>query len=102
MSTRSSPAATALKLATNPEGQLSFDTKQLSAKAGSVTITLTNAAPVEHNVAIAEGSKVLASTPTFAGGAKSVTVKLKPGKYTFYCTVPGHRQAGMEGTLNVS
>jgi len=98
----SSPAATALKLATNPEGQLSYDAKQLSAKAGSVTITLTNAAPLEHNVAIAEGGKVLGATPTFAGGSKSVTVKLKPGKYTFYCTVPGHRQAGMEGTLTVS
>ncbi len=98
----SSPAATALKLAANPEGQLSYDTKQLSAKAGSVTITLSNAAPIEHNVAIAEGSKELGSTPTFAGGSKSVTIKLRPGKYTFYCTVPGHRQAGMEGTLTVS
>ncbi len=101
----SSPAAgntSSLKLAANPEGQLSYDTKQLSAKAGSVTITLTNASPVEHNVAIAEGTKVLGSTPTFAGASKPVTVTLKPGKYTFYCTVPGHRQAGMEGALSVS
>ncbi len=67
-----------------------------------MTITFTNASPVEHNVTIAEGGKVLGATPTFAGGSKSVTVTLKPGKYTFYCTVPGHRQAGMEGTLNVS
>lgn len=101
----SSPAAgntSSLKLAANPEGQLSYDTKQLSAKAGSVTITLTNASQLEHNVAIAEGTKVLGSTPTFAGGSKPVTVTLKTGKYTFYCTVPGHRQAGMEGTLTVS
>jgi len=101
----SSPAAgatSALKLAANPEGQLSFDTKQLSAKAGSITITFSNASPLEHNVAIAEGAKVLGSTPTFAGGSKQLTLTLKPGKYTFYCTVPGHRQAGMEGTLSVS
>lgn len=101
----SSPAAGAtssLKLAANPEGQLSFDTKQLSAKAGSVTITFSNASPLEHNVAIAEGAKVLGSTPTFAGGSKQLTLTLKPGKYTFYCTVPGHRQGGMEGTLTVS
>ena len=51
---------------------------------------------------IAEGSKVLGATPTFTGGTKAVTLKLKPGKYTFYCSVPGHRQAGMEGTLTVN
>jgi plastocyanin len=101
----SSPAASAatkLKLAANPAGQLAYDTKQLSAKAGTVTIEMTNMSPIEHDVAIAEGSKIVGQTPVFAGGAKSVTVKLKPGTYTFFCTVPGHRQAGMEGTLTVS
>ncbi len=101
----SSPASAAkssLKLATNAEGQLSYDTKQLSAKAGTVAIALANSSPVEHNLTIAEGTKVLGATPTFTGGSKAVTLKLKPGKYTFYCSVPGHRQAGMEGTLTVS
>lgn len=93
---------TSLNLAANPEGQLSYNTKQLSAKAGTVTITMANASPVEHNVTIAEGTKVLGATPSFAGGSKTVTLKLKPGKYTFFCSVPGHRQAGMEGTLTVS
>lgn len=101
----SSPAATAkteLKLATNPAGQLSYDTKQLSAKAGTVTISLTNTSPIEHDVAIAEGGKTLGQTPVFTGGSKQLTLKLKPGTYKFFCTVPGHRQAGMEGTLTVS
>lgn len=97
------PAAkTSLRLAANAEGQLSFDAKQLNAKAGSVTVTLANSSPLEHNLTIAQGGTVLGATPTFTGGAKSVTVKLKPGKYVFYCSVPGHRQAGMEGTLTVS
>ncbi len=102
----SSPAAgkagSSLALAANPSGELAYNTKQLSAKAGTVTITMTNMSPLEHNVTIAEGSKVLGATPTFKGGSKALTLKLKPGKYTFYCSVPGHRQAGMEGTLNVS
>jgi uncharacterized cupredoxin-like copper-binding protein len=101
----SSPAATAtseLKLAANPGGLLSFDAKQLSAKAGKVTIALTNASPLEHDVTIAQGSTVLGATPKFIGGSKAVTLNLKPGTYTFYCSVPGHRQAGMEGTLSVS
>jgi uncharacterized cupredoxin-like copper-binding protein len=101
----SSPAAgatTALKLAADPGGQLSYDTKQLTAKAGKVTITMTNMSPLEHDVAVAQGSKVLGVTPTFQGGSRTLTLSLKPGTYTFYCTVPGHRQAGMEGTLTVS
>ncbi|HLM86174.1 MAG TPA: plastocyanin/azurin family copper-binding protein [Solirubrobacteraceae bacterium] len=95
-------AGSSLKLAADPSGLLAYDTKQLSAKAGTVTITMTNMSPLEHNVAVAEGSKVLGTTPTFKAGSMTLTLKLKPGKYTFYCTVPGHRQAGMEGTLNVS
>jgi plastocyanin len=95
-------AGSSLALAANPSGELAYNTKQLSAKAGTVTITMTNMSPLEHNVTVAEGSKVLGATPTFKGGSKTLTLKLKPGKYTFYCSVPGHRQAGMEGTLNVS
>jgi plastocyanin len=100
----SSPAAHAssLKLAADSGGQLSYDTKQLSATAGSVTIAFANASPLPHNLTIAQGSTVLGATPTFAGGAKSLHLALKAGKYTFYCSVPGHRQAGMEGTLTVS
>jgi plastocyanin len=102
----SSPAGrqvtTSLKLAANPEGNLSYNTKTLSAKPGTVTITMENMSPVEHNVTVASGTTVLGATPTFAGGARTITLKLKPGTYTFYCSVPGHRQAGMEGTLTVS
>jgi plastocyanin len=100
----SSPAAaaTTLKLAANPAGQLAYTTKSLSAKAGKLTIDFSNASPVEHDVAIAQGSTVAGQTPVFTGGSKTLTVTLKPGSYTFYCTVPGHRAAGMEGTLTVS
>jgi plastocyanin len=98
----SGKAGTSLTLAANPSGLLAYNTKQLSAKAGTVTITMTNMSPLEHNVTVAEGSKVLGATPTFVGGTRTLTLNLKPGKYTFYCSVPGHRQAGMEGTLNVS
>ena len=100
----SSPAAavTTLKLAANPAGQLAYTTKSLSAKAGKVTIDFSNASPVEHDVAIAQGSTVAGQTPVFTGGSKTLTIMLKPGSYTFYCTVPGHRAAGMEGTLTVS
>jgi uncharacterized cupredoxin-like copper-binding protein len=45
--------------------------------------------------------QTVGATPTFEGGSKTVTVNVKPGTYKFFCSVPGHRQAGMEGTLTV-
>jgi uncharacterized cupredoxin-like copper-binding protein len=91
-----------LSLAANPEGQLKYDTSSLTAKAGSVTINFTNAAPLAHNVNIESASGgVVGATPTFQGGSKSLSVNLKPGKYKFFCSVPGHRAAGMEGSLTV-
>jgi plastocyanin len=97
------PAATATSLKLGATGaQLAYNTKALSAKAGSVTIAFANPSPLEHNVTVASGSSVLGATPTFIGGTKSLTLTLKVGTYTFYCSVPGHRQAGMEGTLTVS
>ena len=89
-------------LAAATGGQLAYDTKQLSTQAGTVTITFENASPLEHNVTIGQVRKVLGETPTFTNGTRSVTLNLKPGTYTFYCSVPGHRQAGMEGTLKVT
>jgi plastocyanin len=91
-----------LALSANPSGQLEYNTKTLTAKAGKVTIDFTNKAPLEHDVSIESSSgQALGSTPTFTGGTKTLSLELKPGTYKFFCTVPGHRQAGMEGTLTV-
>jgi uncharacterized cupredoxin-like copper-binding protein len=89
-------------VAANPEGMLKFEPTSLTAKAGKATIELNNSASIEHNLTLASSSgAVLAATPTFTGGSKTLSVTLKPGVYKFYCSVPGHRQGGMEGTLTV-
>jgi uncharacterized cupredoxin-like copper-binding protein len=44
---------------------------------------------------------VVGATPTFMGGTKTLKLTLKAGTYTYYCSVPGHRAAGMQGTLTV-
>ncbi|HEV2998045.1 MAG TPA: plastocyanin/azurin family copper-binding protein [Solirubrobacteraceae bacterium] len=99
----SAPSSTRLALAADPSGALSYTAKRLDTKAGRVGIVLTNASPVPHNLTVATaGGTVLGATPTFQGGSQTLTLGLRPGKYVFYCSVPGHRQAGMEGTLTIS
>jgi plastocyanin len=92
---------TTLQLAADPNGALSFDKDTLDAPAGAVTIELTNESSVGHNVEV-EGNGVEEQSDTITDDTTSLTVDLEPGTYEFYCAVPGHREAGMEGTLTVS
>jgi plastocyanin len=100
----SSPSASShLSIAANPGGALKFDKSSLTAKAGKVTITFTNKAPEGHNFTLeSSGGQKIGATPTFEGGSKTLTVSLKPGKYMYMCTVPGHAMGGMTGTLTVT
>jgi plastocyanin len=91
-----------VSLAADPSGQLAYNTKSLTAKAGKVVIDFTNASSLGHNVTVESSTgQTVGATPTFQGGSKTLGVTLKAGTYKFYCSVPGHRQAGMEGTLTV-
>ena len=89
-----------LALAAPQDGSLTFDPKELEAKAGTVTIDFDNPSTAQHAVQI-EGNGVNEASDTVAEDKTSVTADLKAGKYTFYCPVSDHRQEGMEGTLTV-
>jgi plastocyanin len=81
---------------------LAYTSDTATAKAGEVTVDFTNPQPLAHDVAIEDaGGKTVGKTELVTEGSGSAVVNLKPGEYTFYCTVPGHREAGMEGTLTV-
>jgi plastocyanin len=91
-----------IKFEANPEGQLMFTTMKASGKAGDDTIDFVNPSTTPHNVAIETSSgKKLAETKTIGKGETSTKVELEPGTYTFYCSIPGHREGGMEGTLTI-
>jgi len=91
-----------LEIEADPNGELAFTTTKASAKAGEVTIDFNNPQSLTHDVAIEDSSgKEVGKTELIGQGETSATVNLKPGTYHYYCTVPGHREAGMEGTLTV-
>jgi plastocyanin len=92
-----------LALEANPQGLLRYTVNKATATAGAITITMTNKSGIAHNLAIQVGTSgaVLKATPISATGTHSISLNLKPGNYTFFCEVPGHRAAGMLGTLTV-
>jgi uncharacterized cupredoxin-like copper-binding protein len=86
----------------DPNGALAYTVTEASTEAGKVEIELVNDAAVPHDVAIEDSDgETIGKTDTITESSTSTTVDLEPGTYTFYCSVPGHRQAGMEGTLTV-
>ena len=91
-----------VKFETDPSGELAYTTKSATAKAGEVTVEFNNPQALTHDVAIESSSgEEVGATELIAEGSDSTTVNLKPGTYHYFCTVPGHREAGMEGTLTV-
>jgi plastocyanin len=91
-----------VKFEADPGGELAYTTTSATAKAGKVTVDFKNPQALTHDVQIedAQGEEV-GGTELIASGEDSTTVDLKPGTYTYFCSVPGHREAGMEGTLTV-
>ena len=91
-----------IKVEADPSGQLAYTTGDLETKAGVVTIDFDNPAAVGHDVRIEDSSgSDLGGTSVITESSETAEVELEPGAYTYFCSVPGHRQAGMEATLTV-
>jgi plastocyanin len=91
-----------LSVEADPGGELAYTTTEATAKAGKVTVDFNNPQSLTHDVAIEdEKGETVGQTELVGQGETSTTVNLKPGTYHYFCTVPGHREAGMEGTLTV-
>jgi plastocyanin len=92
----------ALEFEADPSGELAYTSTSETSKAGEVTVDFKNPQGLSHDVAIEDSKgETVGKTDVIGEGETSTKVNLKPGDYTFYCSVPGHREAGMEGTLTV-
>jgi mono/diheme cytochrome c family protein len=97
-----------LEIPADPTGQLAYATNKASASAGPVSISMPNMSGVSHNIAVEAGAHeatgggpVIAASSFVTKGTASIKVTLKPGTYTFFCQAPGHRPAGMFGSITV-
>ena len=90
-----------LRVSADRGGQLAFSRPTLEASAGAVTIEMDNPARIRHNVAIEGNGVEVEGQSVDPGGTSTVSADLGPGIYEFYCSVLGHREGGMTGTLTV-
>jgi len=87
---------------TAPVSGLRYDQKVVHARAGRIKVVFLNRSALKHNVNVESGETELGHSAIVTHGTTSFFVTLKAGKYNFYCSVPGHEDAGMHGTLVVS
>ena len=95
-------AAGAIEISADESNALRFNVTELSAEAGTVTISMANPSALPHNVAIKGNGVDEKGEIVGSGGTSTVSADLAAGTYTFYCSVPGHEQGGMTGTLTVT
>lgn len=87
----------------DPEGGLAYTVTEETTAPGKVTVDFNNPQPVAHDIAFEDSAgKQVGATEVITEDEDSTEVEFKAGEeYTFYCSVPGHREGGMEGTLTV-
>ena len=87
---------------------LKFTPPTIQAKVGQpIKIVLENKGAIEHDIAFPtiKADKPAATLRATAKPGQTVTLEFTPtakGNYEYICTVPGHKEAGMKGTLNVA
>jgi plastocyanin len=81
--------------------QLAYVTDKATAEAGDLTIKSPNPSATPHNIALEGNGVEEIGDVVQDGGVSEIQATVKAGEYTFYCSVQGHREGGMEGTLTV-
>lgn len=103
-SASASAGASTINISVDPNGQLKYIPSSITTTAGKHMLVFTNKTSLKHDVIIGKGVSPggqVAGVKKIANSTESKTITLKPGTYTYYCNVPDHRQAGMQGTLIV-
>jgi plastocyanin len=96
-----SSGGSTIAISADPSGALAYEQTDVTAKAGSDTLDFTNDSSTPHDVVVEGDDGEVGRTDVIQADEATADIELQPGTYTFFCSVPGHREAGMEGTLTV-
>lgn len=91
-----------LDVAADPDGDLKFTEDDFEVAAGKVVVNFTNESAIPHDFCIRDSEGVdLVCSDIIVTSTTTFDVDLEPGEYTVYCSLAGHRDNGMSGTLTV-
>jgi plastocyanin len=101
--TDANPATEAVDVSAVPDGSFAFEEEELEAPPGRLTANFTNPAPIAHDFCVesSDGEDLGCSELIADGDTDVAEFEVESGEYTYYCSVAGHREGGMEGTLTV-
>jgi plastocyanin len=85
----------------DPGGSIAYQFANAEGQPGQVTLRSPNESSIDHDISVEGNGLDEHGEVVKNGGVSEVQVNLKAGEYTFYCSVPGHREGGMEGKLTV-
>jgi plastocyanin len=96
--TTGTPAADIVVLGTNAN---QFEPSEFEVEAGTISVAMTSeAGPHTFTVELEEGNETVVQL--FSAGTGEGEIELEAGTYTFFCSIPLHRDQGMEGILTVT
>jgi plastocyanin len=100
--TDTDPAAEVVDVSAVEDGSFAYEQDSLETASGTVNVSFENPAPIAHDFCVEDGGEEVGCTELIADGDTDIAeFELEPGEYTYYCSVAGHRDGGMEGTLTV-
>lgn len=93
--------ARSVRLDAAADGSLRFERRAVTTQAGRVTIEMANPADIPHAIGIRGGGVDETGKTVGKGGTSSVEAQVERGRYTLFCPVAGHEEAGMVAVLTV-
>jgi uncharacterized cupredoxin-like copper-binding protein len=78
--------------------EMTYEPDAIAVEAGTVELVLHNDGSVRHDLSIGHEPFIIEAGP---GQTATGQVTLEPGRYELYCSLPGHREGGMTGVLEV-
>ena len=91
----------AVQVSAVPDGSFAFEQSELTASAGPTTFEFDNPASLGHDFCLEQDGSEVGCTDVVTGESTTLEADLESGDYTYYCSVAGHRDGGMEGDLTV-